>query len=249
MTGIKSPRVTVITAVFNGVENLENTIVSVREQSYENIEYILIDGGSVDGTVELIRKYEESLDFWLSEKDSGISDAFNKGLAHSTGDWVIFMNSGDSFIDSDSISNISNHLSQEYDLVYGHINLTTKEGKVIRKQGKHFDQALFHKWMIIPHQATFHNKTYFEKYGNYYLEFKFAMDYELLLRKKDIRINYQNIVVANMLDGGVSRTMIHGVLREYFKAKQMHQVKGRLLCFLDYIETYLRYKYSKLREF
>ena len=101
------PLITIITVVFNGEEGLEKTILSVINQSYQNIEYIIIDGGSSDNTLNIIRKYESSIDYWLSEKDSGIYDAMNKGLDLASGGWINFMNSGD-FIVGDVFKNFNN---------------------------------------------------------------------------------------------------------------------------------------------
>ncbi|MCI5136399.1 MAG: glycosyltransferase [Candidatus Electrothrix sp. AW2] len=91
------PLITVITVVFNGVQRLEETILSVIGQTYDNVEYIIIDGGSTDGTLDIIRKYEHAIDYWVSEKDRGIYDAMNKGIDLTTGEWMNFMNAGDSF--------------------------------------------------------------------------------------------------------------------------------------------------------
>lgn len=94
----KFPLVTVVTVVFNDVKNLERTILSVLDQTYKNIEYIIIDGGSNDGTVEIIKKYADRLAYWISEKDKGIADAMNKGIERATGEWLNFINSGDYFM-------------------------------------------------------------------------------------------------------------------------------------------------------
>ncbi|MDO4497667.1 MAG: glycosyltransferase family 2 protein [Bacteroidales bacterium] len=93
------PLITVITVVWNDVEHIEQTMLSVLNQTYQNVEYIVIDGGSTDGTVDIIRKYADRLAFWCSERDGGIYPAMNKGVTHATGEWINFMNSGDAFAD------------------------------------------------------------------------------------------------------------------------------------------------------
>lgn len=98
MINVVRPTVSVITAVFNGESHIEETILSVINQTYRNIEYIIIDGGSTDGTVEIIKKYEKKIKYWISEKDKGISDAFNKGILQSTGDYINFQGDGDGFV-------------------------------------------------------------------------------------------------------------------------------------------------------
>ena len=94
-SNIKKPLISIITVVLNDKDNIEKTILSVLNQNYKNIQYIIIDGGSSDGTIDIIKKYEKNIGFWISEKDEGIYDAFNKGLKHTNGDLIGFTNSGD----------------------------------------------------------------------------------------------------------------------------------------------------------
>ena len=101
----EKPLVTVITVVFNGEKFIEKTIQSVLCQDYKNIEFIVIDGGSIDGTLDIIKKYEHSIDYWVSEKDQGIYNAMNKGIDLSKGDWTNFLNAADEFYDCDVLNN------------------------------------------------------------------------------------------------------------------------------------------------
>jgi glycosyltransferase involved in cell wall biosynthesis len=94
---MNNPLISIITVVYNGVSTLEQTILIVINQTYKNIEYIIIDGGSIDGTVDIIKKYEDKLAYWVSEPDKGIYDAMNKGIDKATGEWINFMNAGDCF--------------------------------------------------------------------------------------------------------------------------------------------------------
>ena len=100
------PKITVITVVRNDVAHIEHTMLSVLGQTYGNVEYIVIDGGSTDGTVDIIKKYADKLAYWVSEPDGGIYPAMNKGLQHATGEWVNFMNSGDSFADDKVLNDV-----------------------------------------------------------------------------------------------------------------------------------------------
>ncbi len=114
-----SPKVFVVTVVFNDVKNLERTILSVLNQTYKNIEYIIIDGGSTDGTVEVIKKYADRLQYWVSESDKGMFDAMNKGVARSTGGWVNILNSGDYFISDTIFQEIFSEAHPDSDILYG----------------------------------------------------------------------------------------------------------------------------------
>lgn len=114
MSGQNNPLVTVITVVWNDVKHIEETMLSVLNQTYPNVEYLVIDGGSTDGTVDVIKKYADRLAYWCSEKDGGIYPAMNKGVSHATGEWVNFMNSGDMFADNKVLEDIftpSSHLN------------------------------------------------------------------------------------------------------------------------------------------
>ncbi|MBV4191775.1 glycosyltransferase, partial [Bacteroides fragilis] len=113
------PLITVITVCYNAISDIEKTILSVIHQLYSNIEYVIIDGGSVDGTIEIIEKYHDKISYWISESDKGIYDAMNKGVDKATGEWVCFMNAGDTFYSPDTILSVSDCFCHQYDIVYG----------------------------------------------------------------------------------------------------------------------------------
>ena len=121
------PLISIITVVFNGEKYLEETIQSVINQTYSNVEYIIIDGGSSDGTLDIIKKYEERIDYWVSEKDRGIYDAMNKGIDVASGKWLNFMNGGDEFYDNKVIENIFKNCSYEDEyVIHGKVALIYK---------------------------------------------------------------------------------------------------------------------------
>ena len=126
------PLISVVTVVFNGVDMLEQTIRSIVSQTYPNVEFIVIDGGSTDGTIDLIKKYEHKISYWTSEKDGGIYDAMNKGTAVATGEWIGFMNAGDSYFDETVLAKI---FSQpiDADIVYGLTKRIFPEFQYIKK--------------------------------------------------------------------------------------------------------------------
>lgn len=119
----KQPLISVVTVVFNDIENLQRTIESIASQTYQNVEHIVIDGGSIDGTLEII-KANLSIDYWLSEKDGGIYDAMNKGVKVATGEWINFMNSGDVFFSDSVLSDVFNNVDLGVsDLIYGDVEI------------------------------------------------------------------------------------------------------------------------------
>lgn len=120
------PLITVITVCYNAISDIEKTIQSVIHQLYSNIEYVIIDGGSVDGTVKIIEKYHDKISYWISESDKGIYDAMNKGVDKATGEWVCFMNAGDTFYSSNTILSVSDCFCHQYDIVYGKVNMVNR---------------------------------------------------------------------------------------------------------------------------
>lgn len=147
------PLITVVTVVYNGAEFLEETIKSVIEQTYDNVEYIIVDGGSTDGTLDIIRKYQHAIDYWVSEPDKGIYDAMNKGVYLASGKWVNFMNAGDKLINFPDLKKIScNSLIYGNAIIYPNKRLNTP---------KKITSNDFCTGMIICHQACFYPKNSF----------------------------------------------------------------------------------------
>ena len=124
------PTFSIITITYNAVRLVEQTLLNVLSQSYPNIEYIVIDGGSTDGTVDIIRRYESGLAYWVSEPDKGIYDAMNKGLQKATGDYVWFINAGDTLCSSDTVQSVVSRLQKRKalpDIIYGETNIVDEE--------------------------------------------------------------------------------------------------------------------------
>jgi len=177
----KKPLITVITVVFNGVEQVEATIQSVLAQTYDNIEYIIIDGGSTDGTLDILRQYEDRIDYWMSERDAGIYDAMNKGIDLSSGGWINFMNAGDSLFDQHTISSVFSDPEKirGVDVIYGDVLMVYPQygdmGKV-RKAGRLRD---LWKGMQFSHQSMFVSDKHL-KQNKFNLENKLAADFEFV---------------------------------------------------------------------
>lgn len=161
------PKVSIITVVYNGIEFLEETIKSVISQTYPNIEYIIVDGGSKDGTLDIIKKYEAHISKWISEPDKGIYDAMNKGIDLATGDWQNFLNAGDSFVDNNVLEKIFTTNLENITLVYGDIIAIRENGQKLNVNAIELkDDNSIKKGMKVCHQAIFYNKNIMIKYDD-----------------------------------------------------------------------------------
>lgn len=178
------PLITILTIVYNGEKYLEETILSVINQTYDNVEYIIIDGGSTDKTLDIIKKYENKIDYWISEKDKGISDAFNKGITASNGDYILVLNAGDKFLTTDSLYDVIPFLqNKQNDIVT--FQAQTPKGIVFPKFYAHKDNTSFfvkRTNAMISHQASFVSKSAYQNIGNYSLNYKIRMDFDFFLQ-------------------------------------------------------------------
>jgi len=175
------PLITVITVVYNGAKYLEDTIKSVINQTYPNVEYIIIDGGSTDGTIDIIKKYEDYIDYWVSEPDKGIYDAMNKGISISFGEWLNMLNSGDLYYNSMVIENI---YTKEIDTdVYGIVGswVCDYEGNIFLYLPDPYKMLEKPGWHI-NHQAFFYRKITHKILGLYSTDYELTSDHEYFLR-------------------------------------------------------------------
>lgn len=226
------PMISVVVAVFNGVETLRRCIDSVSRQRYENYELIVIDGGSVDGTKELIEKHSNQIDYWESERDRGIYHAWNKALEVVQGDWVYFLGADDYFADEDVLARIAPHLmrqSMRARVVYGRVDLVRKNGSVIGSLGSQWNREKFFQVMTLPHPGVFHHRSLFQEHGHFNEGFRIAGDYELLLRELKLRdpVFIADVTVAAMQFGGISsdgRLSVETLL-EIRRARDLNSIK------------------------
>lgn len=213
-------RISVITVVYNDVCGIEKTIKSVIEQDYYDVEYIIIDGNSRDGTIDIIRMYEDRITRWLSEPDNGIYDAMNKGIRLSTGDYLSFINSGD-WYEKGALSIIANYIERDNsDIVYGKVNKIVDD-KIVGYMGtsSEMDTDLkeLHLKNVFCHQGMFIRKKTFMEVGLYNVSYKALADYDWNLRAYNRGKTFQMIkeCVANYLDGGFSSYYDSG--KEYYE--------------------------------
>jgi glycosyltransferase involved in cell wall biosynthesis len=185
MSATSSPLVSIVTPSFNQARFLESTIRSVLEQDYPHLEYIIVDGGSTDRSVEIIRRYVGRLAWWVSEKDQGQTDAINKGFAHATGDILAWLNSDDTYQPhaiAEAVEFLQSH--PEVGLVYGDANFIDEDGRTIgRFAAAQTDlRRLRQGYVHIPQQAAFWRSSLWKKVGPLDPSFYFAMDYDLWVR-------------------------------------------------------------------
>lgn len=235
--------VSIVTPCFNSEKTIKRTIESVLNQTYDNIEYIIIDGGSTDNTLNIIKEYNNNLNGKIrviSEKDNGIYDAMNKGISLCNGELIGIINSDD-WYENDAIEKIcSNFNGEKYNVLYGMVKVW--ENNIIRNI--YFRSHQFIEKRMIAHPTCFVTKNIYEDFGMFNLEYKSSADYELILRfslNKEIKFTPVYDIIANFTAGGMSGGQT-GV-RETAKIKWKHKLIGKTRLYYIYFKSYL---YEKL---
>jgi len=235
----KTPKVSIITVVYNGIEHVEETIKSVLEQTYDNVEYIIIDGGSNDGTVELIRKYEEQIDYWISEPDNGIYDAMNKGLAQATGETVGLINADD-WYERDAVEKVVRRFqNSNADVLHGSMRILKENGSEMIVQAEENLERL-KKGMLLNHPTVFAKRSQYAKYGFFDTSYSIVADWEMMLRwwHQDAQFEALDDVLANFRMGGVSSEHLKKSFLEKHRVRKKHNITG----IVDWYYVYDRLK-------
>ena len=213
-------KISIITVSFNSVITIRDTIESIIIQDYNNIEYIIIDAGSKDGTLDIIKEYEEYISYFSSEPDKGIYDGMNKGIAAATGDIIATLNSDDFYPNSFVISNVASTFEKQgCDAVYGDLVYVKffDIDKIIRywQSGDYTVEKIKNGWML-PHPTFFVRKYLYDKYGYYNTDLKIASDYEMtlkLLYKYNVKVFYIPMILVKMRMGGASNSSVLNRIR------------------------------------
>ena len=241
-------KISIITICYNSQNSINKTIESVKSQTINNLEYIIIDGGSNDKTVDIIKSHE-IVDKLISEKDSGIYNAFNKGLKKATGDIIGFLNSDDVFYEKDSLKKILNSFDDDIDCVFGDLIYSNIKNETKRIwKGSKFKKGTFKKGWMPAHPTFYCKRSIYEKYGVFKEEYKIAGDFELMLRfleKHNIRSKYIPETLVNMKLGGISNRSVGNIfkiLQEEFTAFKQNNISLNKI-------FYILHKSKKVKEF
>lgn len=204
---MKSLKISIITATYNSAFTLEQTILSVVEQTYQDIEYIIIDGGSTDGTVELIKKYGNRIACWVSEPDKGVYDAFNKGVKAATGDYIYFLGADDCLCDVSTIERVAQELYEKnVDILSAAVWLVDEKYRTQNLESGMRAETPEYDFSMIPHQGMFVRRELLLK-NLFDTSYRIAADYLFFLTcffNKRVRIKYISLPVAFFSSGGIS---------------------------------------------
>ena len=245
-------KITIITICYNSAATIEKTIESVAEQTYKNIEYIVVDGNSKDTTIDIIKKNEKVIAKWVSEPDKGLYDALNKGIRNATGDVIGFVHSDDLLASREVLSKIACIFQEvKVDGVYGDLQYVNKEdtSKVIRYwKSEVFKPELLKKGWMPAHPTLFLKKEVYEKHGLFNLNYNIAADYDLMLRifsDPTLKFKYLPEVITKMRVGGASNGSLKNI-----KLKSLEDLKALRTNGIKNPIKVLAYKnFSKLGQF
>ena len=243
-------KISLITATYNSEKNISDCLKSVAAQSFQNIEHIVIDGGSTDNTANIVKSFP-TISKWISEPDNGIYDAMNKGINVATGDIIGTLNSDDSFFNHNVLKRIANAFmnNPEIECLYGNLVFMNDDNKIVRRwKSKEFYHGLFAKSWSPAHPTFYCRKEVFEKYGVYKTDYKIAADVEFMLRVMELnkaKSYYMDELMVRMSIGGISTQGLKSTLiitKEMQRAFKENGLQFNLL-------KYLFYKGLKIKEY
>lgn len=214
------PLISIVTVTYNVVNTIEKTILSIINQTYSNIEYIIIDGGSTDGTIDIIKKYTNRISYWISEPDNGIYDAMNKAINIASGDWIIFINAGDRLYNNCVINEIFNTPFDNIEVLYGDF-CSEQNNCIIKKESKYpfYKKKSGYRNMGFSHQSAFVRTKWAKKYP-FDLSYKCCADYNMMYTIYNVggKFHYINKIIC-INEGGKGFSEDHRNIQMYEEAK------------------------------
>jgi glycosyltransferase involved in cell wall biosynthesis len=232
-----APLFTIITAVLNGAKSIERAIQSVDAQSFRDFEFLVLDAASRDGTVSILERFSEQIDYWRSEPDRGIYSAWNQGIGRARGEWIAFLGADDEYY-PDALQNYAQFLSDpdNVGLQYASSRVElVRTGGRRRIVGKAWKWQEFCRYMNVAHVGSMHRRALFEQFGQFDETYQMCADYEFLLRPgATLRTGYFPIVTARMALGGVSNARPRVALAETARAKVTTGGRPAWRCALEY---------------
>ena len=241
-------RVSIITVCYNSAKTIEQTIRSVFSQDYPQIEYIVIDGQSQDKTLKAIAPYQKQLTHLVSEKDTGIYDAWNKGLKKVSSSWIAFLGSDDTYYPN-ALEIYKNEIYKNPKINYisSQVEYINTNQKVLKIIGKPYNYNQMNRYMNIAHVGSFHHKNLFVKHGNFNTDYKIVADYDFFMKcGLDIQSGYFESITAKMLNSGISNQNITTVFNEVLKIQLAHKKISKLQAYFEYYYNHIRIYKSRL---
>jgi glycosyltransferase involved in cell wall biosynthesis len=236
-SGGAPPLISVVTASFNSAATIERTIRSVISQSFRDFEYLVVDGGSSDGTVGILQGFGEQIDYWYSEPDQGIYDAWNKGLRLARGRWIAFLGADDEYLPG-ALANYARLLAGHDDGTLHYVSSRValiRDGRRFRTVGKPWQWPKFSRYMCVSHVGSLHHRGLFEQYGEFDPAYRITGDYELLLRARgNLRTAFLPTTTAQMAYGGVSTPRPIATMIETTRAKRDSGGRAGWICALEF---------------
>lgn len=226
------PQLSLVTVTYNSARTLLDTLASVRAQHYPNLQYIVIDGGSTDGTLDIVRQNQDIITEWVSEADRGVYDAMNKGIAMASGEVIGLVNSDD-FLEPGALQAVADAYRQvpTADVFYGNVrNIHERQGHRYEFRPSNALRRAAVKGMPVAHPATFVTKRAYDELGAFDLRYRIAADYDLILRYLEAGREFIHIdsVLSNMRQGGLSGQQHWCTNREVYRIKRAHGFNGAI---------------------
>ncbi len=245
-------KISIIIATFNAGKTLHRCLNRITSQLNQETELIIIDGGSTDNTHDIIKSYSSKVNYFISEPDKGIYDAWNKGIKIAQGEWIMFVGADDFILPgalSTYLNTINTHENiNEYDYICAHNEYIDKKGKILKILGEKPVWSKMRRYMACAHVASLHNKhNLFESIGEYNLDFKICADYELLMRKKSsLRSLFIENHIARMEVGGMSFST--KAIVEAYNIRKLHHSIPPILNIVIFFRDWLAFKFFIFRK-